>query len=111
MTVYDYQERALETAKYYTKEEQFLAGVLGISAEAGEVSGKIEKRVRKGMPPMPNSQEEKMALLHELGDVMWFVSATLDALDYTMTGCMMMNLEKLRDRELRNVIHGDGDNR
>ena len=112
MTGNNYQRKALKTAKYYSQGEQFLAGVLGISAEAGEVAGKIEKRIRNGdvaTPRLPS--KESCALLKELGDVLWFVTITVDALGYSLDACMEENIAKLADREERDVIHGDGDDR
>ena len=112
MNVNDYQRKALKTAKYYSEDDQFMAGVLGAAAEAGELAGKVEKRIRKGkvgMPPIPS--KEAFEMVKEIGDTIWFLTCTLDALGYSLEGCLQTNLNKLEDRDKRGVIHGNGDNR
>ena len=47
----------------------------------------------------------------ELGDVLWFVAAICEDMDYTMDECAEAVIKKLRDRKERGVLKGSGDNR
>ena len=111
MKANEYQERALVTAKYKSREDMFLAGVLGAASEAGEVAGKVEKRIRLGMGAYPSSPVEKLKVVKEMGDVLWFVAVAADALGWTLEDVMWTNIHKLEDRDERGQIHGDGDDR
>jgi len=46
-----------------------------------------------------------------LGSILVCVAQYLNILDVKMSDCMMTNLEKLRDRTVRGVLQGSGDNR
>ena len=99
-----YQDKALETA-IYPKETALEYCLLQLASEAGEAAGKLGKALRKGVPV------DREALLAELGDVLWYVANTAHVLDYTLSEVAEMNINKLKSRSERGVIHGDGDNR
>ena len=111
MRANEYQEMALTTAKYKGRERSFLAGVLGSASEAGEMAGKIEKLLRLGMDYYPSNPVEKLKVVKEMGDVLWFIAVAADALGWTLEDVMWANIHKLEDREERGQIHGDGDDR
>lgn len=95
----------------------------GLTAEVGEINDKIAKWVRKGILRVENNllvwstsdeavvAEYKRELALEVGDVRWFCSLLALILGYTDEEIEKMNLDKLRDRALRGVIDGSGDNR
>lgn len=113
MTIQEYEKKALSTSKYDTEKDMFFANVYGIIAEAGEVAGKIEKKYRKQENPYPGigPNPEAKELIKELGDILWHLTGAVNALGYSLEGCMILNIKKLRDRERRGVIIGHGDNR
>lgn len=55
--------------------------------------------------------ERKEVIKKELGDVCWFISEIATLLDLDLESIMQGNLDKLRSRKERGVIHGSGDNR
>lgn len=55
--------------------------------------------------------DRQMALIKELGDILWYVSAAANELGVTLQDVAVTNLRKLRDRQLRNVQQGSGDKR
>lgn len=80
---------------------------LGLASEAGEVAGKIKKHLR-GDKDVPTLREE---LVGELGDVLWYVAMTAEALDLDLGEVAASNINKLHDRKARGTLQGDGDNR
>lgn len=79
--------------------------VLGLLGEAGEVAEKIKKAIRDQDP------EKYVEAQNELGDVLWYWTMLCVELDVHPATVAEDNIEKLRDRDERNVIHGEGDNR
>jgi len=106
-----YQERALGTSKYANKETSYLAGVLGAASEAGEMAGKLEKRLRLNLTTYPKTPADKLKVVKEMGDVLWFIAVAAEAIGWDLGDVMWANLRKLEDREERGQIHGDGDDR
>jgi NTP pyrophosphatase (non-canonical NTP hydrolase) len=106
----EYQKAAHLTAVYPNQDTlQSLYGVaLGLSGEAGEVAGKLFK-VFRGDRAL--SEEARVALIAELGDVLWFVAEMSTLLDVRLSAVASANLDKLRDRQQRSVLKGDGDAR
>ena len=85
-----------------TTEYMYLA--LGLSDEAGEVAGKINKMYRDGA-------FDPEGIAKELGDVMWYLTMLADTLGYTLDDILKLNLQKLEGREERGTLGGSGDNR
>lgn len=50
-------------------------------------------------------------VIFELSDILWYISTINQALGSTSESCMIKNVEKLKSRQKRNKICGDGDNR
>ena len=104
-----YQEEAWETAIYPSKGNNLYYPALGLAGEAGEVCNKIKKIMRDqhGVP----SADQKHEIAKELGDVLWYLGALATELDSHL-GCIAEgNIEKLEDRQKRNMLGGSGDNR
>lgn len=116
-----YQERAMVTCMPSCKNEVY--AINGLTAEIGEINDKIAKAVRSGVCRIDNnrlvwntSNEEEVSkyrheLAKELGDVRWFCSLLALLLGYTDEEIEDINIEKLKDRAVRGVIVGNGDNR
>lgn len=83
--------------------------VLGLNGEAGEVAEKLKKILRDHGGTIDNDQRD--ALIKELGDVLWYVAACCHELDVSMQEVAQRNLEKLASRKRRGVISGTGDDR
>ena len=112
ITFNSYQESTRETAVYPG------AGTGGIEAlayvglglgETGEVQGKIKKVIRDDYGVL--SQEKALQILHELGDVLWYVARTADEIGFSLEEVARRNVEKLNSRKERGVLQGSGDNR
>lgn len=52
-----------------------------------------------------------MDIALELGDVLWYVSALAAEIGYNLSDIGDLNLQKLKSRQDRDKIHGDGDYR
>ena len=110
LSINEYQERAHETADYLGMENgDYRYPVMGLSEEAGEVSGKFAKAIRDANGIIDGERRE--AIKKELGDVCWFVAEIATILDLKLEDVMQGNLDKLASRKARGVIHGSGDNR
>ncbi len=105
----EYQEEALKTAVYPDKGNNYIYPTLGLAGEAGEVSEKIKKIIRdkKGVI----GEEDKLALKKEIGDILWYVATLSKELGLSMNEIAAMNIEKLRSRQERKMLHGKGDDR
>lgn len=97
-----YQKQAAETA-IYPKDKALEYLALGLVGEAGEVANKIKKVIRDGTSPD--------SVIHELGDVLWYLAMLSTELDYSLNTIADKNLWKLANRKERNVLGGSGDNR
>ena len=108
MTIQTYQDEALSTA-IYGEGQKIIYPVLGINGEAGEIAEKIKKILRDKSGEF--SDESKQEILKEIGDVLWYCNALCRDLGFTLEDAMILNIEKLKSRRERNMIHGSGDNR
>lgn len=79
-----------------------------LAEEAGEVSGKIAKYVRKSDTDF---QTLRTAVAKELGDVLYQLSETARQFGFRLSEIADLNIEKLIDRQERGVLIGTGDNR
>jgi len=109
MNFTDYQQKAKATAKYPVIGHGVIYPTLGLTNEAGEVSGKIKKvfRDKDGII----SDETRDALKAELGDVLWYLAQVATELNLSLDEIAEYNIAKLLDRQARGKIQGDGDNR
>lgn len=104
MNLNEYQQQAGQFAAY--KHE--LYPTLGLAEETGEYCGVIAKSLRKHGAVSADALEKAKK---ELGDVLWQVQENARFLGYTLEAIALDNLEKLRDRQERGVIVGEGDQR
>lgn len=109
MTLDEYQGLALESA-VYDDAYSILYPAFGLASEAGEVAGKLSKRLRdfNGDFEDPSFRQ---AMKKELGDVLWNLAALAHGFGFTLEDVADTNLEKLASRMARGVIQGSGDDR
>lgn len=117
MQLDEYQGRAQSTA-VYPRSIALLYVALKLAGEAGEVSEKVGKALRKETLYITEygdlsdvTEDLRRELAKEVGDVLWYVAAIASELGYTLDQIAQMNLDKLQSRSLRNVLIGEGDNR
>ena len=113
MKIEEYTKIALLTMtkghRYGEIDPVLMAGVLGLVGEGGEVAEKFKKilREKKGII----SEEDRLEILKELGDVLWYITTVSSQLDSSLEEVARMNNEKLMSRKERDVVSGQGDNR
>jgi len=103
MNANEYQNWTRTTA-IYPKDRALDYLGLGLTSEAGEVAGKLKKRIRDG-------GVDVMSLIDEIGDVYWYLARLCDEIGFSTESVLKRNFDKLEDRKNRNVIKGSGDNR
>jgi NTP pyrophosphatase (non-canonical NTP hydrolase) len=104
----DYSKQANSFACYASADYPFF----GLLAEAGEVADKLAKKLRGDAKyKIMTRAEFADGLKKELGDVLWMVNACCKELGITLESVARTNIDKLTDRQQRNVLKGDGDNR
>ncbi|MDD5639764.1 MAG: nucleoside triphosphate pyrophosphohydrolase family protein [Candidatus Pacebacteria bacterium] len=109
MTFQEYQDEARKTAIYPNLDSNFIYPTLGLVGEAGEVAEKIKKVIRDDNYQI--SEEKKIELAKELGDVLWYIANLSKELGLSLEDVANKNLEKLKSRQQRNELGGSGDNR
>ena len=105
----EYQKSARQTAIYSGAGKNFAYPALGLCGEAGEVAEKIKRIVRDGRDSI--NPEEVKEISKELGDVLWYVANLAAEVGLDLEAIAAENLEKLKSRRERGVLHGSGDNR
>lgn len=105
----EYQAAALKTAIYPNRGNNWIYPALGLVSEAGEVADKFKKIIRDKDGVI--SEEDKLALSKELGDVMWYVAVLAEELGLQLDDVAISNLAKLASRKIRDKLSGSGDDR
>lgn len=113
MNLNDYQDATELTAVYPSGRcaDQRLppVGVLytaiGLSGEVGEVNEKLKKYIRE------NDEQYLDDVERELGDVLWYWARLCDELGLDAEDVAQSNLDKLEDRQVRDKLTGEGDDR
>lgn len=110
----DYQKKAITTDVFGGKQvpitdNAFLAQLLGLVGEAGEVAEKFKKIYRDKNGVM--TDDDKQEMVKELGDVLWYVSVVGTYLGISLQDVAEANIEKLASRQKRGKLGGSGDNR
>lgn len=93
MTGNEYQKLAMRTCSilYDKKDDRLNHAVFGLTSEAGEVAGILQK-VYQGHP------FDKEHIKKELGDCLWMIAEACEALDFGMDDVMQLNIDKLKAR-------------
>ena len=85
---------------------------LKMNGEAGEFAEHIGKAMRDdNFGSSPLTSERRLALIKEVGDVLWYLSAACNELGIRLSTAATTNLEKLQSRTERGKLSGSGDNR
>lgn len=94
MTFKDYQQAVMRTANndVKTQTSKLLNASLGLNGESGEFADAVKKCVYQG------HELDRAHLVEELGDVMWYVAYSCDALGCDLGEVVEANVEKLRRR-------------
>jgi NTP pyrophosphatase (non-canonical NTP hydrolase) len=109
MTFEEYQKESRKTAVYPNVGENFVYPTLGLVGEAGEVAEKIKKILRDDGGVV--SEEKRKEIAKELGDVLWYLAQISSELKLSLEEIAALNIEKLKSRAERGMLHGSGDNR
>lgn len=113
MHLNEYQVASRGTAGYPNQGYNLIYPALGLAGEAGETVDKIKKLWRnKGfVAGIQLDQDERMSIIKEMGDVLWYLAALATELGVGLDEVATTNLDKLQDRQARGVIKSEGDNR
>ena len=98
-----YQSAAAKTAMY-KHNHKILYPALGLAGEAGEVANKVKKILRDG-------SFDRDGISDEIGDCLWYIAALCRDLNVDLSDVARNNLKKLKDRQERGTIKGNGDKR
>lgn len=109
MNFNEYQIKARETAVYPNIGNCLYYPALGLSGESGEVAEKVKKMYRDDGGIL--TEERKLAIKKELGDVLWYVAMTAWECGLELNDVAIGNVEKLHKRKVNGKLHGSGDNR
>ena len=91
MTGIEYQYLAMRTASANTKNDMLYHGVFGLTSEAGEVAGLLQK-VYQG------HELDDEHMMKELGDCMWMIAEICTAMQFDLNDVMQTNIDKLKAR-------------
>ena len=80
-----------------------------VNGEAGELAEHVKKMYRDDDCFL--SEDRKVAILKEIGDILFYLSRTATWVGSTLTFAAEMNQNKLNSRRARGVVGGSGDNR
>lgn len=123
MKLNEYQRLAMRTN--LQSSNNFTYSICGLVAEVGEIVDKVAKARRSGIISICDDElcsrtelvrntlveEFTRGLVQEVGDVLWFVAHISTQLGVSLEEIAQANLARLRDRQKRGVIIGNGDNR
>lgn len=104
-----YQQAANSTAVYPNRGRNLGYTALGLCGEAGEVAEKVKKMIRDRANVLDD--DLRMALVKELGDVLWYLSQAAFEIGVPLSAIAELNRLKLRSRQLRDRLGGSGDSR
>ncbi|MBK6724387.1 MAG: nucleoside triphosphate pyrophosphohydrolase family protein [Acidobacteria bacterium] len=99
MNFEEYQSEASQTALYPRRMSNLEYPTLGLAGEAGEVAN-IVKKIQRDHDGVI-TDETRLKLKDELGDVLWYISACADELGLTLAEVAAYNVDKLAKRHNR----------
>jgi len=105
--IMDSYQRVARKTVIYPRKQMIIYPALGLAGEAGEVCEKVKKYLRQDY----DLDELKEIIEDELGDVLWYIANLATDLGLSLDNLAAKNLAKLHDRQNRNVLQGDGDDR
>ena len=92
-TLDDYQRAAMRTADGMDKEyPPLFNGVLGLAGESGECADIVKKHLFQG------HELDEAHLAEELGDVLWYVAVSAQAIGKSLSDIAQGNVDKLMRR-------------
>ena len=95
MSLEEYQ-KVIKSTAIFPKDMGLTYCTLGLCGEAGEVAEKVKKLYRdRGGIKTPDFRKD---IKKELGDVLWYITATANELGITLQEIMDSNYEKLIKR-------------
>lgn len=118
MELNEYQKKAMQTCTSSSNNYSYMSS--NLVGEVGEFIGAVGKLVRKNKACIINNElkftdssieDDTLNLKKEAGDILWQLSGLCEVLGWSLEEVAQMNLDKLADRQERNVIVGNGDNR
>jgi NTP pyrophosphatase (non-canonical NTP hydrolase) len=95
MTLNDYQEGAWRTMRPFRTEQEpavYYLG-LGLAEETGEVARRLKRMISGGR--IRPSHPDRGALVLELGDVLWYISAIASEIGVSLEEVGLANQQKL----------------
>ena len=133
-SLYNYQALATRTAIYPGQGTPMglIYVALKMNGEAGELAEHIGKAMRdddlirkydiydfrtgeitdsKSFSTGELTPDRRQKIIKEIGDVLWYLSATCNELGITLSEAAIVNLEKLASRTERGTLQGSGDDR
>jgi len=128
MTLNEYQEQAMVTRMPSCNNFSYM--FLNLVGEMGEFASKVAKHIRKQNLTIGDLYENQLQfyekgdngealpvaewqaeLRKEAGDILWQLTGLCADFGWTLEEVAQENLAKLADRQKRNTIDGEGDNR
>lgn len=114
MQLQDYSTQAISTLLggehgITDMDATLLSQIFGLVGESGEVAEKFKKLIRDNHGKI--SEEDRLEILKELGDILWYVNSVAHLLDSSLEEVAQKNLDKVLSRKERGVTKGSGDNR
>lgn len=93
MTINEYQELAMRTVNpELDKNQMLINSVMGLCGESGEAIDIVKKWYAHG------HELDREHLKKELGDIAWYLSEAVTALDLKLEDVLEANIEKLKKR-------------
>jgi NTP pyrophosphatase (non-canonical NTP hydrolase) len=74
--------------------EELAWATIGLTSEAGEVAGEVEKLLRKG----EDIEARRDKIFDELGDVLWYCGAICNTMGFSLEDVLDHNINKLNKR-------------
>lgn len=115
MSLADYQLQAMTTCMSSCDNYSYM--FLNLVGEVGELASKVSKAIRTGHANINDNKLDfdsinmKQEMMLEAGDVLWQLSGLCSAMGWPLEEIAQMNLDKLKSRQERGVIAGNGDHR